>query len=98
MKKIILDPYEKEVEQELNSLLDTGRLKSTLTPSRKKQLQQAAARTLRLQHGGQRIGAGRPKKSIVAVTRSISMPLEKWKALDRKRGLLSRGKFIAEFV
>jgi len=52
-------------------------------------------------HGGPRKGAGRPvgtkgkaAKGRQAVTRSVSMPSDSWDKLDRKRGDLSRGKYI----
>lgn len=48
-------------------------------------------------HGGARPGAGRKLgsgKGRKAVTRSISMQPESWDKLDRKRGTMSRGKFI----
>ena len=51
--------------------------------------------------GGRRAGAGRPKgakgknaKGRTAITRSVSMQPEAWDKLDRKRGTLSRGKYI----
>ena len=51
--------------------------------------------------GGRRPGAGRPKgakgknaKGRTAITRSVSMQPESWEKLDRKRGTLSRGKYI----
>ena len=53
-------------------------------------------------HGGLRNGAGRPSGSKNkkpaegrrVLTRSISMLPEAWDKLDRKRGELSRGKYI----
>jgi hypothetical protein len=50
-------------------------------------------------HGGKRPNAGRPKGAIKGrkvVTRSVSMPPEKWDRLDELRGDKSRGKFIAD--
>jgi hypothetical protein len=99
MKKIILDAYEKNLEEELEKADGSGLLKSTLTPSRAKALQQTAHDTMTvLRHGGKRTGAGRPKIPSTTVTRSISMPRDKWETLDNKRGALSRGKFIAAFI
>ena len=49
--------------------------------------------------GGARKGAGR-KPSVgtgrKVITRSVSMPPEKWDRLDELRGEQSRGKFIAD--
>lgn len=48
-------------------------------------------------HGGARKGAGRKLgsgKGRKAITKSISMQPETWDKLDRKRGALSRGKYI----
>jgi hypothetical protein len=48
--------------------------------------------------GGARKGAGRKTGSgtgRTAITRSVSMPPEKWDRLDDLRGEQSRGKFIA---
>ena len=50
-------------------------------------------------HGGKRPGSGRPKgtaKGRKVITRSVSMPPEKWDRLDEMRGEKSRGKFIAD--
>jgi hypothetical protein len=50
-------------------------------------------------HGGTRPNAGRPKgtaKGRKVITRSVSMPPEKWDRLDEMRGEQSRGKFIAD--
>jgi hypothetical protein len=52
-------------------------------------------------HGGARKGAGRKRgsgKGRTAVTRSISMKLESWAKLDRARGAMSRGKYIASRI
>jgi hypothetical protein len=49
--------------------------------------------------GGARKGAGRPQgtaKGRKVITRSVSMPPEKWDRLDEMRGEQSRGKFIAD--
>jgi hypothetical protein len=49
--------------------------------------------------GGAREGSGRPKgtgKGRKVITRSVSMPPEKWDRLDEMRGEQSRGKFIAD--
>jgi hypothetical protein len=48
--------------------------------------------------GGVRPGSGRKKgsgKGRVAISGSISLPKELWERLDRLRGPLSRGKWIA---
>jgi hypothetical protein len=48
--------------------------------------------------GGKRHGSGRPQgtaKGRKVITRSVSMPPEKWDRLDELRGEQSRGKFIA---
>jgi hypothetical protein len=49
--------------------------------------------------GGSRPNAGRPQGTVKGrkvITRSVSMPPEKWDRLDELRGDKSRGKFIAE--
>jgi hypothetical protein len=50
-------------------------------------------------HGGKRHGSGRPQGTVKGrkvITRSVSMPPEKWDRLDELRGEQSRGKFIAD--
>jgi len=49
-------------------------------------------------HGGPRKGAGRKPTGKTVVTRSVSMPPAVWQAIDRQRGTLSRGKWIAALV
>jgi hypothetical protein len=49
--------------------------------------------------GGAREGAGRKPGSGTGrkvITRSVSMPPEKWDRLDELRGDKSRGKFITD--
>jgi hypothetical protein len=49
-------------------------------------------------HGGYRAGSGRKKgsgKGRVSVTGSLSMPMEMWELLDKIRGPISRGKWLA---
>ena len=46
MKKVPLDAYEKKLEEELEKADASGLLKSTLTPSRAKELQRAAHATI----------------------------------------------------
>jgi len=51
--------------------------------------------------GGKRAGAGRPKGSLRgrrAVMKSITMTEQQWELLDRQRGAMSRGKFIAKKI
>ena len=54
---------------------------------------------IRPPHGGSRQNSGRPKGTVKGrkvITRSVSMPPEKWDRLDELRGEQSRGKFIAD--
>ena len=95
-KKVILDAYEKEIEQELEDILNKGLVKSVLTSAQKEELRQAAVNTL--QREKKCTSSERFKNSAPTISRSISMPINAWKTLDRKRGSLSRGKFIATFV
>jgi len=41
---------------------------------------------------------GRPPTGRKSITRSVSMPEPEWTELDRQRGNLSRGKWIAEMM
>jgi hypothetical protein len=50
------------------------------------------------QHGGKRPNAGRKPTGKTVVTRSVSMPPAVWDAIDRQRGMMSRGKWIAALV
>jgi len=46
-------------------------------------------------HGGKRANAGRKATGATTVSRSVSMPVRTWAALDAARGLQPRGVFIA---
>jgi hypothetical protein len=46
--------------------------------------------------GGKRKGSGRKKPEFLTITKSVSMPSNKWDRLDELRGEQSRGKFIAD--
>lgn len=51
------------------------------------------------QRGGKRKGAGRPKgtfRGVKTKTVSISMPKEKLDQIDRERGKMPRGKYLAK--
>jgi hypothetical protein len=51
--------------------------------------------------GGWRPGSGRKKgsgKGRVSVTGSLSMPSEMWDLLDKLRGNLSRGEWLASKI
>jgi hypothetical protein len=51
--------------------------------------------------GGWRPGSGRKKgsgKGRVSVTGSLSMPGEMWELLDKLRGNISRGKWLASKI
>lgn len=53
------------------------------------------------QHGGKRVGAGRPKgsgKGRTVKTSSINLPPAVWDKLDVIRGDLSRSKWIAKQI
>ena len=50
------------------------------------------------QHGGSRPNAGRKPTGKTTITRSVSMPPDAWQAIDRQRGTLSRGKWLAALV